>query len=154
MIIYQDTREKKPWTFSLFPDVEVIRKKVDYGDYTLGGYEDQVAIERKRNTAEIAGNITTQDKHRFHREMEEFQHFRHAYIICEFLESDLLTFPKNSGIPAKYHKKLRVSGKYLHKVMAEVSQKYDVQIVYCRSPHDAEEFVMNLFNTIVGKVKF
>ncbi len=45
MLILRDTREQTPWRFS--PDVTVQTATLPTGDYSLGGYTDRVAIERK-----------------------------------------------------------------------------------------------------------
>lgn len=39
-----DTREQLPYEFSGY---QTVRKKLDTGDYSLTGYEDRVAVERK-----------------------------------------------------------------------------------------------------------
>ena len=59
MIVLCDSREKIPWTFTratLVDDIEV--KKLDAGDYTIKGYEFDLAVERKRTVGEIAMNLT------------------------------------------------------------------------------------------------
>ena len=51
LTIIVDTREQLP-LFKRMPKhtgtINIIRKKVDYGDYTIEGFEDQFAIERKQ----------------------------------------------------------------------------------------------------------
>lgn len=44
--IVVDSREKKPYRFERF-DVDVERRHLDTGDYTIKGYESQFAVERK-----------------------------------------------------------------------------------------------------------
>ena len=67
--IIQDTREKKPWTFSAtgsVRDVKVV--KLDTGDYSIEGMEDSFMIERKSSVDELFMNLGVQWK-RFEREM-------------------------------------------------------------------------------------
>jgi len=45
MLIIVDTREQTPWRFS--KEATVQRATLPTGDYSLGGYTDRVAIERK-----------------------------------------------------------------------------------------------------------
>lgn len=49
-----DSREQYPYAFG---GAEV--RKLDYGDYTLAGKENEIFIERKASVAELAGNLTT-----------------------------------------------------------------------------------------------
>lgn len=46
-IIIIDTREQLPLFTTPIEGLEIIRKKVDYGDYTIKGFEPYFAIERK-----------------------------------------------------------------------------------------------------------
>lgn len=43
-----DTREQLPLFTNPIEGLEIIRRKVDYGDYTIKGFEEYVAIERKQ----------------------------------------------------------------------------------------------------------
>ena len=49
-----DTREQQPWVFEQYV---VANKKLDTGDYSIEGYENIFAIERKKSINEIANNI-------------------------------------------------------------------------------------------------
>jgi ERCC4-type nuclease len=61
-----DTREQTPWTFPA--GHPTVRAKLEYGDYSLEGYQHQFAIERK-SLADYVGSIT-QGRERFMREIE------------------------------------------------------------------------------------
>ena len=63
-----DNQEKKPWDFSgKLPSKLSIKstsvKNLDYGDYTLDGYDkpefkDSLIIERKASAEELLGNVS------------------------------------------------------------------------------------------------
>lgn len=76
-IIILDTREQTPFVFS--DKVEVIRTKLDTGDYSLKGMEDQFCIERK-SIEDIYGCIF---KTRFQDCLDRMKLFSYAEIIIE-----------------------------------------------------------------------
>jgi len=61
-----DTREQRPYQFEKY-DVEAIRHTLKTGDYSLAGYEDRVAFERK-SLDDLIGCLTT-GRDRFEREL-------------------------------------------------------------------------------------
>jgi ERCC4-type nuclease len=82
LCIIQDTREQAPYTFACItppPLVEVAT--LASGDYSLRGFENQVAIERK-SLADLFGTVG-QGRDRFERELERLSHFRFAAVVIE-----------------------------------------------------------------------
>jgi len=69
--IAYDTREQQPWLLIKpdYADVEMVRKKLDCGDYCLVGAEDLMALEKKRSLDELA-RCCAQDRARFERELQ------------------------------------------------------------------------------------
>jgi DNA excision repair protein ERCC-4 len=138
-----DTREQKPFdmTTASFAgaEFEIVRQKLDCGDYSVEGFEDKIVVERKATPAELYGNLATEKmRERFYREMEKLSKVEEAYILCEFAESCLYTFPKNSGIPIKKQKYLRVGAKYFRKLVYEVAEKFNVEYIFCDNRMEAE----------------
>tara|TARA_R110002020_G_scaffold133090_3_gene297017 strand:+ start:3824 stop:4279 length:456 start_codon:yes stop_codon:yes gene_type:complete len=147
MIIIQDTREQNPFSFAFY-DCETTIATLKTGDYTLQGYEEVIAIERKKSTSELATNLGKY-KDRFEREMERLSKFDHKYIVCEFTEADLLQFPKNSSIPKRIVKYIRMNGKFMRKQLYKYEDEYGVQIIFCDGKAEAEREVMEIFGEIV-----
>jgi len=147
--IVQDTREKIPLDFSFYSDCTSVEiRKLDTGDYSAVGYEDKVYIERKRSTSEIAINFGT-DNARWYRELERMSKVKFKYVVCEFSVEDVLSFPKNSGIPKEKWKGLRFNGKYLYKIMKETEAKYNVKFLFCNDAQEAAEKVFELLKRVV-----
>ena len=84
--IVVDTREQAPW-FQGYPNVVV--KKLDVGDYSLKGFEDEVAIERKSVT-DLLGCIG-KERRRFERELERMRGYRFKALVVEGTEEDIYT---------------------------------------------------------------
>ena len=87
--IIEDTREQTPLDFSAFPFVTVERATLKSGDYSLKGYEQLFAIERK-SLADLIGTIT-QGHERFERELQRLMSFQYAAVVIEAHELDLRT---------------------------------------------------------------
>ena len=72
MIIIQDTREKighKNHILKYFErhNIQVVRQKLDVGDYAIQGFENVAVIDTKQDLVEFAGNLFS-DSVRFQKE--------------------------------------------------------------------------------------
>lgn len=153
MIILTDTREKRPWQFDWYREVQAIEvTKVDTGDYTLKGYEHIVAIERKASTGELAVNLGKKKK-AFLNEMTRMKEIPNRYIICEFPKEYLETFPYNSKIPGKDWKYLRVNKNYMLHMMKVFQDDFGITVLYYDNPQQAQDKAMEIFNEIVNGKK-
>jgi len=80
-----DTREQTPWEFG---GQEILRTKLDQGDYSLEGLEHLVSIERK-SLPDLAGSIT-KGRDRFMREIERLRdHVKWPIIYIECSRQDI-----------------------------------------------------------------
>lgn len=147
MHIIQDSREQKPLVFDFFDDVQTTVAALSFGDYALVNHQNEVLIERKRSTGELANNLV-KEYDRFCRELDKTQYCTKRYIICEFTYQNLLEFPKNSGIPFRLFKYLRVSGALLRKRIAELTERYDLIFCYCGDAQGAAQKVIEIFKEI------
>ena len=138
MRILCDTREKTPWDFTTASNItgndSVEVKKLDTGDYTLENFEDILCIERKKSAAELYGNITEK---RFHNEIIRMSEFPYKFLILEFSLSDILNFPRGSGIPKTKWKYMKVRPQFVIKKLAEYSIKYNISIIYAGNTDNA-----------------
>lgn len=144
MIIIQDTREQYPWDFSFY-EVDTVVRKLDTGDYSLEGEENNICIERKRSTGELSQNLGSK-RATFERELERMTFIRDRYLILEFSIQDLLDFPKNSGIPKKTLPYIRMNAQYMIKLLDQYQDKYGIEIIYANNRDNAQSLVMDIFN--------
>lgn len=80
--IVVDTREQNAYHFKHLPGPpEVIYKALESGDYSIEGYEDRIAIERK-SLADLFGS-TGIGRERFEREFERLSKFQYAALVIE-----------------------------------------------------------------------
>ena len=66
-----DSREQNGYAFSAYPDVMATTGTLTTGDYSLAGFTDKVAIERKE-LSDLIGCLT-HDRDRFTRELERLR---------------------------------------------------------------------------------
>jgi DNA excision repair protein ERCC-4 len=75
-IVVIDSREQRPYRFD-----EAVVKLLPSGDYSLLGYEERVAIERKSKKDAYAS--LGRGRERFEREVERLSRFEYAAIVVE-----------------------------------------------------------------------
>ncbi len=65
-----DSREQEPYTFAC----EVVKAKLDAGDYSVAGFEQRVAVERK-SLRDFVGTVI-HDFDRFARELQSYPRWK------------------------------------------------------------------------------
>ena len=80
MKIIIDTREQTPYTFQMFP-VATVTGTLDTGDYSLYGFEDVIAVERKELSDIIS--CLGSGRERFTRELERLRGYESAALVIE-----------------------------------------------------------------------
>ena len=78
MKIIIDTREQTPYTFQMFP-VATVTGTLDTGDYSISGFEDVIAVERKELSDIIS--CLGSGRERFTRELERLRGYESALVI-------------------------------------------------------------------------
>lgn len=128
--VIRDTREQEGngW---IFPESDFCSGTIDRtmksGDYTLEGFEDVLAIERKRSTGELSKNVYEK---RFERELERLEDIKHSFLFFEFNLEDVISFPFNSGIPKYKWGRLRVTSQFMLKKIMEWQVRYKTKILF------------------------
>ena len=142
MNILIDTKEKIPYTFSSFAtSAEFIHTNVHTGDYTIKGLEDIICIERKKNVAELAGNVT---QPRFIKELKRMSEIKHSFLLLEFSYFDIDIYPEGSDLPKKVRRKLKIKGPYIMSFLANIPFQYGVHIYMCGNRDYAEHTTYKL----------
>lgn len=90
-----DTREP-PHTRYRFEDFPVVVKKLDAGDYSLVGFEDQFCVERK-SKADAYGCVG-KSRDRFKRCLDRLSMLKRAVIVIECSFHDFQTPPSRTMI--------------------------------------------------------
>lgn len=82
--ILVDDREKKPYSF---PGMEVEQARLNVGDYTIKGFEDVFAVERK-SLNDLTRSVGT-DRTRFEDEIKRAQDLDNFTVVIESSVSDV-----------------------------------------------------------------
>lgn len=130
--VIRDTREKDGhgWTFgSHIPDRRpprcdgTIDDTLSTGDYSLVGYTDILAIERKADFSELWGNYSSKKRQLFEAEMKRMSALKYSYIIIESsFTPDIMELS-----PPQFTK--GVPGKSLIRWLMYLSAKYGIHII-------------------------
>jgi len=133
-----DTREQQPYGFSR----PSIRKKLDAGDYSIEGLEDQVAVERK-SMADLVHTLIRQ-RRRFYKELEKLASYQSACVVVEANFRDLLD--------ANYRSAAHPSA--LMGMVASISANH-IPVYFCSDRQAAcrfvEEFLSHFHRTTICK---
>ena len=94
-VIVVDTREIEPYSFD--PErVAAVRRALPAGDYSLEGFEDRVAVERK--TLEDFVSTVIRARKRFRRELLRLREYETACIVVEASLADVLAVRYRAGV--------------------------------------------------------
>ncbi|HRR45284.1 MAG TPA: ERCC4 domain-containing protein [Mesotoga sp.] len=92
-VLIVDTREQAP----LFDVCEwCVRKALKQGDYSVVGFEDKVAIERK-NMADLLSSLGS-DRKRFEKELERLEGYEWKGLVIEGTETEIYVPSRFSSI--------------------------------------------------------
>ena len=137
-----DTREQQPWNFKHH---SVASKKLDAGDYSLEGFENILAIERKKSVCEIANNIV---ESRFKDALERLGQLKYSFLLLEFDLENVLSYPIGSSLPKKIWDKTKITPTFLLRNILDWQLKYNIKVQFCGSSNNAEQLAEYIFRRI------
>jgi ERCC4-type nuclease len=82
IVVVYDDREKHPWQF-LSKRWPMKKKRLKVGDYSVSGYEDKIAIEKKSGFNELFSNLTGKERARFERFLLRLSAYPLKCIVVE-----------------------------------------------------------------------
>lgn len=137
-----DTREQKPWEFS---EHVTAHNKLDAGDYSIQGLEDIIAIERKRNVAEFANNIT---ESRYIDWINRLKLIKYPFLLLEFDLNDVMDYPIGSTIPKRLWSKIKISPNYIIRQLLDLQIDHKINVIFCGSSCNAEKIALSILRRI------
>ncbi|MDY0149506.1 MAG: ERCC4 domain-containing protein [Kiritimatiellia bacterium] len=121
-----DSREQQPFTFDGFP-VVVTPGTLASGDYSLHGFTDRIAVERK-SLPDLLHSIS-KERERFERELQRLKAHDFACVLVEANVDDLRA--------GQYRAKLNPEAAW-QSVLA-FTQRYRIPFIWSESRADAEQ---------------
>lgn len=124
--VMQDDREKHPWSLP-FP-VEVKRLKV--GDYTIKGFEDRIAIEKKSGLGELFKDLVKGYRPTFVHFLEKLSSYPVRCIIVEEPLSDWRVRAELKRIQTDSSNRCRMIPRTIYYWVGEIMMTYGVPILF------------------------
>lgn len=146
--ILVDDREKKPWLF-LGERWPLVKKRLKVGDYTIEGYEDKVAIEKKSGIDELLSNLTGAYRQRFERYLSKLSAYPVKMIIVEDTFDTRTIYSKIAILKKK--SKSRLSAHTIFHWTAKILAYYNVPVVYI-DKRASKQLVISIFEQLSKKV--
>jgi len=138
-ILYDD-REKKPWKFNGFKyPVKLVRKRMVSGDYSVKGFETVLAVERKSGIAELAVNISKQDRARFIKCLQRLSRMQIKYLLIEDCISSIPAAIKALPVRA------RVTDIAIHYWLLKIACGYKIPVIWLGKSPGMQQKVLNAF---------
>lgn len=132
LVIVIDTREKEP-LFSWLSSEQRVVKKLDYGDYSILGFEKRIAVERK--TQSDLWISLTKERDRFEKELEGLRGYEFIGLVVESREEDLYGYQLFSN----------TSPNVIYNSIASIEVKYNLHIYITPSREMIEKWVLSRF---------
>jgi len=150
--VIKDSREQDGFTFEAFNGRYtscdgMIVEKLDTGDYSIKGLEDKLCIERKGRLSELAINLG-KDKRRFFSEIERMKDFPFKFLVLEFSLADLMDFPEGSDIPEEKWASIKITNKYMLKMLIEFQMYDDIHVIFAGNRRNAKLVVNSILKRV------
>ena len=126
LIVAVDTREQLPWTFPASQRVTLTT-----GDYSIVGYEDEIAIERK-SLFDLLGSLTT-GRDRFVRECQRLAEYPYAALVVEGTWQQFLADRRS-----KMHPNSRLGS------LAAISERFGIHPWFCGNRAEGQRLTERL----------
>ena len=129
MIICDSREQKNAHILAYFKrnNIHYEIAKVDTGDY-INTDNPLVAIEKKKDLAELCTNLCSSDKARFYREIRRAHDSGIKLIVLCENGGKIKSLADVSSWKSKYTK---VTGKWLQSEIYKVSVAYNVEFIFC-----------------------
>lgn len=130
MKIIIDTRERKPL---IFDNIEIVWKKLDVGDYSIEGYENEIIFERK--SIPDLYNSLVHERERFLRCVDRMKDIRLKYLI---VEGNLSSIYRGIGTQSKANPNSIIGS------MLSLNLKHNIQVLFCSTPVFTKKYLLAL----------
>lgn len=138
MTILVDSREQKPLSFT-FPSM---RATLPTGDYSIQGYENRVAVERKE-VNDLVSCLKGENRARFERELVRGQSLEFFCLVAECSLEDL----------AQHRYRSKMEPKSVIQSLFAFSVRYRLPIFFCHNRQYAARTIESLLQKFAMEVQ-
>ena len=149
LTILVDDREKKGWTF-LKQSYTIERTRLKTADYTIKGYEDIIAIEKKSGLRELFGNLTSCNRQRFIRFLDRLS----KYPIKAIVVDEALSFERMSYHLMLLRKKSNcgLTPNTIYYWLDRISIYYGIPVIFA-GPKSTVQVVEQVFKQAIERIQ-
>lgn len=140
MKILVDSREQQPFLFRAF-EAEPETATLPVGDYSLPGFQDRVAIERK-SLEDLISCLMNSNRDRFERELARARHYELFAVVVEA--------PLSAVSRGQYRSEMRVEAALQSLITFQV--RYRVPFVWCGNRAGAEYMTHGLLSKYLREI--
>lgn len=130
--IIEDTREIRPLSFAKFKNIEVVRTKLDAGDYSIACYENVISFERK-SVQDLVGTLVGGHQ-RFLRELERMKDYEEKYILVEHSPTILYSYCVKHGWENKFN--------IIIQSLLAYACHYGIRVRFCKDRDDMASYIV------------
>jgi len=141
MIIIADSREQQPYLFERWP-VEIQEAGLKTGDYSILGFEDKIAVERK-TLDDLIGCLMGKNRERFQKELSRSRSYE---LFCVVVESDLSDVAK--GL---YESKMKPHAAI--QTLTAFHVRYGIPFLFCGNRAGAEYVTYSLLSKFLYEIE-
>ena len=135
MILVIDSREQLPFNFSKWSDLQLQQAALPCGDYSLAGFEDRVAVERK-SLDDLISCLMGENRDRFERELSRARRYELFTVVVEASLQDVAQGQYKSQM--KPHAALQTVTAFF--------VRYGIPFMFCGSREGAEYMTYSLLS--------
>lgn len=141
-IIVTDTREQKPYFVTdptRWSNAIIIKEKLDTGDYSLKGFEEQITVERK--SVGDLDNSLKKEYPRFKRELIRMTEIPYRAVVIEGEQQDQTGTPTMPGYNGRFSQ------------LVTIFAEYGVPFVWQRNRSQAEKWTFAYLTTFYKYIR-
>lgn len=142
MILLVDSREQAPFTFDRWPDLQIQTAALPAGDYSLPGFEDRAAVERKELN-DLVSCFMGDNRTRFEKELARARRYELFAVVIEAGLEDLAKANYRSNM--KPHAVLQS--------MTALFVRYGIPFLFCGNRSGAEYMTYSLFSKYLYEIE-
>jgi hypothetical protein len=124
--IVRDDREKKPWKLWK----PVIVKRLSVGDYSIVGYEDVIAIEKKSGLVELLNDLTAGYRSTFERFLKCLSEYPVKCMVVDEQLSEWRVHKALKIVKEKSRGKSQLIPRTIYYWVSRITNEYNIPILF------------------------
>ncbi len=142
MILLVDSREQAPFTFERWPDLQIQTAALPAGDYSLPGFEDRAAVERKELN-DLVSCFMGDNRTRFEKELARARRYELFTVVIEAGLEDL----------AKGNYRSNMKPQSALQTVTAFFVRYSIPFLFCGNRRGAEYMTHSLLSKYVYEIE-